>query len=393
MAKLYKSLLFNTPVLYLRIENLMNKKLNLAVICGGQSAEHEISIISARNVVAALDINKYQVSVIYITKSGQWFLLDSAPAFVAATDPCDIHLSLTSYPVTLAFGDSAKSILFIEDLARNLRFDVAFPVLHGTQGEDGAMQGLLELANIPYVGSGILGSAICMDKEISKILLHAAGIPVAKWLTFAADEINTINYETVVEKLGSPFFIKPANTGSSVGISKIKSPAEFMPAITTALEYDYKILFEEYILGREIECSVLGNGDPQASLLGEIITRHEFYTYEAKYLDPQGAELVIPAKLPESLIIKIQEIAKKAYKVLNCEGMARIDFFVGTEGRIILNEANTIPGFTQISMYPKLWEATGLSYQVLLDQLIVFAQDHFARNRILVKARKSPCYG
>ncbi len=370
----------------------MSKKLNVAVLCGGQSAEHEISIISARNIVAALDENKYQTYVIYITKTGKWFLLDSPTAFAAATAPSDIHLSLTSHPITLTFGDDTRSILFLNDLDRHLIFDVTFPVLHGTHGEDGTMQGLLELANLPYVGAGVLGSAVCMDKEITKILLHAAGIPVANWLTYSADEIRKVNYETVVEKLGSPFFIKPANTGSSVGIHKVKSAAEFIPAIESACGYDYKILFEQFISGREIECSVLGNENPKASLPAEIITRHEFYSYEAKYLDPNGAELIIPAKLTDKLIKRIQTTATKAYKILNCEGMARVDFFITPDDEIILNEANTIPGFTQISMYPKMWEASGLPYNTLLDQLIALAQAHFARNRVLSKARNIPQY-
>ncbi len=374
-------------------EVVMSKKLNLAVICGGQSAEHEISVISARNIVAALDAEKYQIYVIYINKAGKWFLVDAATAFVAAKDQADIDLTMTVHPITLALGDVTKSLIFLNDLNRNLIFDVVFPVLHGTHGEDGAMQGLLELANLPYVGAGILGSAVCMDKDVTKILLHAAGIPVANWLTYSADEVQKINYDTVAAKLGVPFFIKPVNTGSSVGISKIKSATEFMPAINSALEYDYKILFEQFIPGREVECSVLGNGNPKASLPGEIVvTRHEFYTYEAKYLDPNGAELIIPAKLSDKVIAKIQETATKAYKVLNCEGMARVDFFVTADDQVILNEANTIPGFTQISMYPKLWEATGLPYSALLDQLIALAQEHFARNRVLVKARNAPQY-
>lgn len=362
-------------------------KLQLGILCGGQSAEHEISINSAKNVIRALDKNKYDVHVIFINKAGQWHLLNSPEFFLAQENPLQLLDASSHHKVNLSFGEDKKTLLALNSEPRHFPIDVIFPVMHGSHGEDGTVQGLLELANIPYVGPGVLGSAVCMDKEITKRLLQAANIPTSRFLTFHEADKDKISYKTVARKLGTTLFVKPANTGSSVGISKVKSPKGFRQAIELAFQYDHKILIEEFIKGREIECAVLGNDDPQASLPGEIITRHEFYSYEAKYIDPQGADLVIPAKFSKSVISKIQTVAKKAFTTLSCEGMARIDFFVTPRNKIYVNEANTIPGFTQISMYPKMWMASGLSYSALLDRLVELALERFARNRRLVKAR------
>jgi len=261
--------------------------------------------------------------------------------------------------------------------------DVVFPVLHGPFGEDGTVQGLLKMANVPFVGASILGSAIGMDKDVMKRLLRDAGIPVAKFLVFNRGWANKIVFPRVKRILGLPLFVKPANLGSSVGISKVTRAAQFRPAIKEAFRYDDKILVEECIRGREIECSVLGNENPIASLPGEIVTRHDFYSYDAKYVDENGAQLIIPAKLSSRLTRKVRAMAIKSFQILCCEGMARVDFFLRDGRQLFVNEINTIPGFTKISMYPKLWEASGISYASLIDRLIQLARQRFRREQNL----------
>jgi D-alanine-D-alanine ligase len=260
-------------------------------------------------------------------------------------------------------------------LQGSLQLDVIFPVLHGTYGEDGTVQGLLKLANIPFVGAGVLGSAVGMDKDVMKRLLRDANIPIANFLTFHDFQREQMNFDAIVKKLGLPFFVKPANLGSSVGISKVKSKEDFDAAVADAFLYDRKILIEEFISGKEGACSVLGNEHPVASLPGEVIPNHEFYSYEAKYLDKEGAKYKIPAEFPPEIVEKVQKMSIDAYQALCCEGMARIDFFLKNDGNVIINEINTIPGFTKISMYPKLWAASGLAYGHLLDKLIELAID------------------
>ena len=260
--------------------------------------------------------------------------------------------------------------------------DVVFPVLHGTFGEDGTVQGLLKLANIAFVGADVLGSAVCMDKDVMKRLLRDAGIPIADFVVMESGK--DADFSEIAARLGMPLFVKPANLGSSVGIHKVNSFAELQPAVEDALRYDRKVIVEEFIAGREIECSVLGNEKPIASLPGEIVPTHEFYSYEAKYIDAKGATLEIPAKLPADTVKKIQALAVQSYKVLCCEGMGRVDMFLTPDNKLVLNEINTIPGFTKISMYPKLWEHTGISYSELLDRLIELALQRFdAQNRLL----------
>jgi D-alanine-D-alanine ligase len=263
------------------------------------------------------------------------------------------------------------------------KVDVAFPILHGPFGEDGTVQGLLKLADVPFVGAGVLGSAVGMDKDVMKRLLRDAEIPIAKFLAFEHAAQEEIHFANIKRVLGLPVFVKPANLGSSVGISKVTHRNQFTGAIREAFRYDNKILIEESIRGREIECSVLGNEHPIASLPGEIITRHDFYSYDAKYIDEKGAQLVIPAELPESITKKIQEFAIRSFKVLCCEGMARMDFFLRNQREIFVNEINTIPGFTKISMYPKLWEASGITYADLIDRLIRLALERFRREKNL----------
>lgn len=341
------------------------KKIRVGVLFGGQLAEHEVSLQSAKNVIEAIDKEKYEVVPIGIDKAGQWHLADVNNYLIDATDPRRIALQTSSENTAVTFGDSSQSIGAL---------DVVFPVLHGTNGEDGTMQGLLRLLDVAFVGPDVLGSAINMDKDVMKRLLWHEGLPVADWTVLVGGvEEHRDRFASLAEAYGLPFFVKPANAGSSVGVTKVKSEADFASALTEAFRYDRKVLVERAIVGREIEVAVLGNETPKASVLGELVVHAEFYSYEAKYIDADGATAVIPADLPTEVVQKIQELAIKAFQVTECEGMARVDFFVTKNNAIYLNELNTIPGFTKISMYPKLWEASGVSYSELIDQLLTLA--------------------
>lgn len=354
---------------------MKNKKIRLGVLFGGKSAEHEVSLISAKNIIEGLDREKYDVFLIGIDKTGEWRLRDGYSYLLNKDDPKLIELNASNECVALVPTPSGKELVNCSgnQLQEALQLDVIFPVLHGTYGEDGTVQGLLKLANIPFVGAGVLGSSIGMDKDVMKRLLRDAQIPVAKFLVLHTYNKESFDFESIVAQLGCPFFVKPANLGSSVGISKVRNQQEFASSIENAFLYDRKVVIEEFIQGREIECSVLGNDHPVVSLPGEIIPQHEFYSYEAKYLDEEGAQFQIPVCLPADVTEKIQAMAVKAYRTLCCEGMARMDFFLKENGDVYVNEINTIPGFTKISMYPKLWVASGLSYSNLLDRLIELA--------------------
>jgi D-alanine-D-alanine ligase len=346
-------------------------KLVVGIIFGGRSAEHEISLQSAKNVISAIDKNKYDVVLIGIDKNGKWYLNDTSKYLLNENNPQLIQLNKSNTELALIPGELKNKFIAISEDIKIGPIDAVFPVLHGTYGEDGTIQGLLKLANIPFVGASVLGSAIGMDKEVTKRLLRDAGIPTAKFMTVhQGDEIDA---EKIIRNLGLPLFVKPANLGSSVGISKVKNTNELIDAAELAFEYDRKIIIEESVNGREIECSVLGNEKPIASIPGEIIPKHEFYSYEAKYIDENGAILEIPAKISEKERRSVQEIAVNAFKVLCCEGMARVDLFLKESGEILISEINTIPGFTKISMYPKLWELSGISYGELIDRLIQLA--------------------
>lgn len=360
----------------------MKKKLRVALLFGGKSAEHEISLISARNIFEAMDKKKYEVVAIGIDKQGRWFVDDDARLLRGAA-PAKVEFRGTKNAAAVLPGDSRTPMVRPAAGAPFGAVDVVFPVLHGPFGEDGTVQGLLKLANVAFVGAGVLGSAVGMDKDVMKRLLRDARIPIGKFLVFRLADRNAISYAKVKRHLGLPLFIKPANMGSSVGISKVSKKNEFRPAIKEALGYDNKIILEEFIAGREVECSVLGNDKPVASLPGEIVVQHDFYSYDAKYIDDKGARLEIPAKLPRSVVKRIQEIALRSYRALCCEGMARVDFFVQANGRVLVNEINTIPGFTKISMYPKMWEASGISYPRLIDRLINLALERARRERRL----------
>jgi D-alanine-D-alanine ligase len=369
-------------------------KIRVGILFGGKSAEHEISLQSARNVYEALDRNKYEPVLIGIDKTGRWILNDATRFLLNPDDPKRISLNPEGEPVNLV--PRSKGVLSGSGTLREAgRVDVVFPILHGPFGEDGTVQGLLRLADIPFVGSSVLGSAAGMDKDVMKRLLRDAGIPIGRFLVFRSHEAAP-SFNEVKETLGLPLFVKPANMGSSVGIGKAHNEAEFQRAVAEAFQYDTKIVLEEFIRGRELECAVLGNEEPAASVPGEVVSSHEFYSYEAKYLDEKGAALVIPAELDGAVKKRIQELAIKTFRVLCCAGLSRVDFFLrdpedggpaeaggSGEDRVLVNEINTMPGFTRISMYPKLWEASGVAYTELISRLINLALQGFEREKAL----------
>ena len=355
----------------------MQTKIRVAILFGGRSAEHEVSLQSARNVINAIDQDKYEPVLIGIDRAGAWFLNEDSISLQNSDDPRLIALNKSNAPVSLVPGDKTGTLLNLRGNSPLPAIDVLFPVLHGPYGEDGSVQGLAKLANVPCVGSDILGSAIAMDKDVSKRLLRDAGIPVARHYCVRQNDVNDELRRQVEESFGYPIYIKPANMGSSVGVVKVSDPSGFDGAIDNALQYDTKIIIEENIVAREIECSVLGNDEPQASGIGEIGTDDGFYSYEKKYIDADGAKLIIPASLEADTLRRAQQTAISAFQVLESRGMARVDMFLTASGEIFVNEINTIPGFTAISMYPKLWQESGLSYTDLIDRLIQLALDEY----------------
>jgi len=344
---------------------MTKKKIRVAVLFGGKSAEHEVSLESAKSIITAINKNKYEVVLISINKTGQWLLGNGRTLIIDKSK-------------RVALIPQSERQLSTQD--KNLSVDVVFPVLHGPFGEDGTVQGLLKLANVPFVGAGVLGSAVGMDKDVMKRLLRDADIPIAKFQAFTKEK--KINFSKIKKELGLPLFVKPANMGSSIGVTKVKSEREFKKAIKEALQFDSKVLIEEAINGREIEVAVLGNEKPIVSIVGEIKPKDTFYTYKAKYT--KGfLEVEIPAKIPQSLKRSAQQLALKAYRTLCVEGMARVDMFLKKDGSFFVNELNTIPGFTSESVYPKLWQASGVSYSELIDRLIALAIKRFEREKKL----------
>ncbi len=338
----------------------MSKKPSVAILYGGKSVEHEISIRSAKNVVANIDLDLYNVVLIGITKNGSWYLINSIQ---------DEIISGTSVSLNL----DASHPHFIENASgKSIAIDVVFPILHGTDGEDGSIQGLFTSLNLPVVGSGVLGSAISMDKIISKKILIECGVPVATYLEFDKANKDAINYEEIIAKVGLPFMIKSAALGSSVGISMIKSQENFTKSIEESFKYGDKVIVEQFIKGRELECAVMGNEQPKATIPGEIIMikNYDFYTYEAKYLDEQAIEIRLPAELDKSKIEEVRRVSIMAYQALRCEDYARVDLFITEQGKIIVNEINTIPGFTSTSMFPMMWQNMGLSFKDMISELI-----------------------
>jgi D-alanine-D-alanine ligase len=360
-----------------RIKSIMTtekKKLRVGILFGGRSGEHEVSLISAASVISALDQEKYEAVPIGISKEGRWLAGTAAHKMLP---PALGEVLRTGDSVMLSADPSVAALVPAgSSRAEALHVDVVFPVLHGTFGEDGAVQGLLDLAGLPYVGSGVLGSAVGMDKDVQKRLFLQAKLPVGDFLAILRAEWGKSRAKTVREirkKFRFPVFVKPAALGSSVGMTKAHDAKELSAAMDLAGEFGQKIMVERAIRGREIELSVLGNEDPKASIPGEIMPHREFYDYAAKYLE-EGTRLMIPAKLTKAQVKKFQEYAVRAFRTLELLGMARVYFFLEHRtGKILLNEVNTIPGFTSISMYPKLWEASGLPYRQLLDRLIELA--------------------
>ncbi|MEK9137210.1 MAG: D-alanine--D-alanine ligase family protein [Bacteroidota bacterium] len=361
----------------------MATKLRVGVIFGGRSGEHEVSLVSATSVMNALDTEKYDVVPIGITQSGRWLSSGKALQLLKSKDGLDQEPERFLVP-----EPNRQALMSINgESESDYRLDVVFPVVHGTYGEDGTLQGLLELANIPYVGASVLGSALGMDKIVQKQLYEQAGILVPQYIWFLSSECKQSPKKVIgqIERaLKYPVFTKPANTGSSVGISKAHNRKELYDDLAVAAEYDRKVIVEQGVKNaREIECSVLGNDRPMASVAGEIIPSNEFYDYDAKYVDGKSTA-VIPANLPKKVVKEIQRVAVEAFKVLDLAGMARVDFFVTRkQHRIYLNEVNTIPGFTSISMYPKLWAASGISYSELLDRLITLALERHRQKNAL----------
>jgi len=392
----------------------------IAILYGGKSGEHEVSLVSAASIAKNLDPGKYEIVLIGITKSGQWLLQDPSLASQVQTKKPSKPRSTSQHHEEAPYEDDPEAMtmpgfppivdgrpvfvhpgqgltaLRADGTLEPLKCDIVFPALHGTFGEDGTVQGLLECANLPYVGAGVLGSAIGMDKEVAKDLWIRAGLPVTDFITLHhADWKSTHDISAISRKisarLGWPCFVKPACAGSSVGSSKVNSPADLPAALDHAFLYDQKVLVEEFIAAREIECAVLGNETPRSFAPGEVIPSHEFYDYSAKYIDPNGAELKIPAALTPQQSELVQTLAIQAYRACCLSGMARVDLFIDKiTGKVMLNEVNTIPGFTSISMFPMMCEAGGLSYAELLDTLVQLGFEQFAaRSQISFEMKKS----
>ncbi|MDA8220094.1 MAG: D-alanine--D-alanine ligase [Dehalococcoidales bacterium] len=368
----------------------MSSKQRVAVIFGGKSGEHEVSLMSAASIIEAIPKSKYEVVPVGITKGGRWLGGDEALRMLqggGAEERSDKVVMLADAEHGLVEADLGQGHL------RDEHVDVVFPVLHGPYGEDGTVQGLLEIANLPYVGAGVTASAVGMDKVFMKAVFLQAGLPIVNSAFYLRSRLRRepdAVHREIASRFGYPCFVKPANLGSSVGISKAHDDIELEEALELAAKFDRKIVVEQAVDAREIECSVLGNDDPIASLPGEIVPSREFYDYDAKYAD-ENSRLIIPAHLDDGTIAEVRDLAVRAFKAVDCAGMARVDFFLDRrDGRVWLNEVNTIPGFTRISMYPKLWEATGISYPDLVDRLIQLA---FERHRDKLESATSYANG
>jgi D-alanine-D-alanine ligase len=368
----------------------MDKKIRVGLVFGGKSGEHEVSLASARSVSNALDRQKYQVVFIGVTKEGRW-LTGGNPLKQLIKESSSPFLSLDKDSGNNHVGGNSNQVLtrnpavIPTENALDSSVDVVFPLIHGPHGEDGTVQGLFELADIPYVGAGVAASAVGMDKVLMKSVFKSAGLPLCEYLVVLRHEWERQPEETIrrVEgAIGYPCFVKPANLGSSVGVTKAHNWDELTQALATAAQFDRKLLVEQAVRGREVECSVLGNDDPVASAVGEVLPTREFYDYVAKYAGESGTRLIIPADITQGQESAVRDLAVRAFKAIDASGMARVDFFIEEhEGHVLLNEINTIPGFTNLSMYPKLWEASGLSYSKLIDRLIELAMERHAEKK------------
>jgi len=356
-------------------------RIRLVVLFGGRSAEHEVSCTTAAHVLRALDLDRYEAVPVGIGRDGRWLRADDAIAALEAgqRDPAALPGRLQ------AAGTAVEPMPTVQRADDDVPV-VVLPLLHGPYGEDGTVQGLLELAGVPYVGTGVLGSAAAMDKGVAKELLSAHGIPQCDWLAMPAHEVDDEVLDRAADRLGFPMFVKPANMGSSIGISKVHERDDLPAAIAEASRFDEWLVLEENVVGRELECAVLGNRTPRASVIGEVRPGADFYDYDDKYAD--GAELLIPAPISQPMSDELRELAVRTFRAMRCEGMARVDFFWEEDGRgPLVNEVNTIPGFTPISQYPKLWEASGLPYARLLDELVALALERHERRSRLATER------
>lgn len=349
----------------------MSKKKKVAILYGGRSVEHGVSVNSARNIYEYIDKERFEPLTIGITKTGQWHLTNGVTKDIEQGKALGLILD-AQHPgfMLLSSGDRMKA-------------DIIFPVLHGTDGEDGSIQGLIRAMDIPMVGTGVLGSSISMNKIVAKKLLKAADLPVTRFLAYHYTEQGEISFNDVKKELGLPFMVKSASLGSSVGVSKVKNEADFDKAIAEAFRYDDSLLIEEFITGREIECAILGNNPPEASNPGEIVInkKYEFYTFDAKYVDPEAVRIDVPADLPKKPAEKIREVCVKAYQALHCEDFSRVDLFLTEDGSIYINEINTIPGFTNSSMYPMMWKERGVSFTDLISKLLDLAEERYDRSK------------
>ena len=345
-------------------------KLSVALVFGGRSTEHEISKLSAQSIIEKIDRSKYDISLIKIDLDSQWWLL--------ATD--DLHDEVNAQRIHIEKEDQQS---VCKDAKGNvlLTIDVYFPILHGIYGEDGTIQGLFRMLDVAFVGCDVLASAACMDKDFTKRLLRDANIPIAPYLV--ATPTHAPSYQEAKKSLGDTLFLKPANMGSSVGVSKVSDEKTYQQKLAEGLQLDKKVLIEKEIIGRELECAVLGNEHPKASIPGEIVMNSDFYDFESKYVDANASSTVIPADLPEGVSTQLREMALSAFQALDCEGLARVDFFMTEDKELMINEVNTMPGFTKISMYPKMWEASGINYAELIDILIELALERRDRQQAL----------
>lgn len=343
-------------------------KLNLAIVFGGKSTEHEISLLSTRSILSHINEEKYNISLIHIDIKGNWSLKN------AIDDE-------SSTPISLVPGSKSAVLIDLNSGEQLGSVDVAFPVLHGLFGEDGTIQGLFKMMNVAFVGCGVMASSACMDKDMTKRILRDAGIGIAPY-AIATPSLKP-SFQVLEKHLGIPMFIKPANLGSSVGVFKVSTAEEYAEKLEEALTFDPKVLIEKAIIGKEVECAVLGNDKPKASLPGEVLTSTDFYDFESKYVDKEASSTRVPADITDAQIETVRTTALKAYKAMGCEGLSRVDFFVTDDGDILINEINTIPGFTSISMYPKMWEATGIPYPELIDLLIELGIERYNQEQAL----------
>jgi D-alanine-D-alanine ligase len=351
----------------------MSKKKRIAILYGGRSVEHGVSVNSARNIFQYLDKKTFQPIAIGISKAGKWFLTDGVSKEIEKGKPLALIL------------DPTNPSLLLPKEGKKIKVDIIFPVLHGTDGEDGSIQGLIKAMDLPLVGTGVLGSAVSMNKIVAKRLLKEAGLPVSDFLAFRFDQKEKISFNSISKVLGLPFMVKAASLGSSVGVTKVNTKKDFQHAVDEAFKYDQEMLAEKFITGREIECAILGNENAEASYPGEIVINknYEFYTFDAKYVDPDAVKIEVPADMPKATAEKIRKACLLAYKTLHCEDFARIDLFLDKNGDIYINEINSIPGFTNSSMYPMMWKERGIEFTELITRLLNLAEERYNRNKRL----------